>query len=145
VIGYLGRYSHKVAISNHRIKNVTPTSTTITYKDYKDGAKHKEMTLTNEEFLRRFCQHILPARFTKIRHFGLHSGACTKVMDELYLSFTQKVRPPFHRASALLLAKEKSNYQPQLCPCCSKNTMVTILDWQTGKPPPTCLIINVLN
>src|SRR5690606_17508952 len=54
VIEYLGRYTHKVAISNHRIKNITEQEVTINYKDYKDGSKTKQLTLKNEEFTRRF-------------------------------------------------------------------------------------------
>ena len=53
VIEYLGRYTHKVAISNHRIKNITEQEVTINYKDYKDGSKTKQLTLKNEEFARR--------------------------------------------------------------------------------------------
>jgi len=71
VIEYLGRYTHKVAISNHRIKNVTNHEVTIAYKDYKDGSKTKQLTLKNEEFVRRFSLHILPKRFVRIRHYGI--------------------------------------------------------------------------
>jgi len=71
VIEYLGRYTHKVAISNHRIKSIdTDNKVTFEYKDYADDGKHKLMTLSGEEFLRRFEQHILPPRFCKIRHYG---------------------------------------------------------------------------
>ena len=72
VIEYLGRYTHKVAISNHRIKAISHTDNTVTfdYKDYADKGKQKQMTLHNGEFVRRFEQHILPHRFTKIRSYG---------------------------------------------------------------------------
>lgn len=73
VLEYLGRYTHKVAISTHRIKEITDENITFRYKDYKDGNKQKEMTLSHEEFLRRFEQHILPKRFVKIRHGGFLS------------------------------------------------------------------------
>lgn len=63
VIEYLGRYTHKVAISNHRIQNVNKEEVSFTYKDYKDGSPQKIMTLSNAEFTRRFIQHILPPRF----------------------------------------------------------------------------------
>lgn len=68
VIEYLGRFTHKVAISNSRIKEVTETAVTFSYKDYKDNGLTKIMTLANAEFTRRFTQHILPKRFVRIRH-----------------------------------------------------------------------------
>jgi len=79
VLEYLGRYTHKVAISTHRIQEIMDTGITFRYKDYKDGNKQKLMTLSHEEFLRRFEQHILPRGFVKIRHSGFmshqHKGA----------------------------------------------------------------------
>src|SRR6185312_14348740 len=69
---YLGRYTHKVAISNHRICSINDEQGTVTfdYKDYADEGKQKQMTLAALEFIRRFEQHILPERFTKIRTYG---------------------------------------------------------------------------
>jgi hypothetical protein len=74
VIEYLGRYTHKIAISNHRIKKIESDKITFSYKDYAHGSKQKEMTLDAVEFLRRFCLHILPPRFMKIRHYGFLSN-----------------------------------------------------------------------
>ena len=74
VIEYVGRYSFKVAISNERIKNVQDGLVTFEYKDYKDNAKIKEMTITALEFIRRFFLHVLPENFTKIKHYGLLSN-----------------------------------------------------------------------
>ncbi len=71
VIEYVGRYSFKVAISNERIKNVENGLVTFEYKDYKDNSKIKEMTISSEEFIRRFLLHVLPNNFTKIKHYGL--------------------------------------------------------------------------
>lgn len=71
VVEYLGRYTHKVAISNNRIKSVSVEGKVLfSYKDYADGNKQKEMELPAPEFIRRFEQHILPKGFTKIRHYG---------------------------------------------------------------------------
>ncbi len=72
MIEYLGRYTHKVAISNHRISGIDKESGTVSfdYRDYADAGKQKQMTLTIAEFIRRFEQHILPERFTKIRTYG---------------------------------------------------------------------------
>ena len=76
ILEYLGRYTHKTAITAHRIRAITGTTITFTYKDYADGKKQKLMTLSHEEFAGRFEQHILPGRFVKIRHCGYlsHNG-----------------------------------------------------------------------
>jgi hypothetical protein len=74
VLGYLSRYTHRVAISNGRLKCADERSVSFEYKDYADGARRKRMTLSTVEFVRRFCLHILPPRFVKIRHYGLLSN-----------------------------------------------------------------------
>jgi Putative transposase/Transposase zinc-binding domain len=74
VVEYLGRYTHKVAISNHRLQSIEGDKVSFTYKDYKDGAKQKMMQLSVAEFTRRFALHILPKRFTRIRHYGILSS-----------------------------------------------------------------------
>lgn len=74
VIEYVGRYSFRVAISNERIKNIDNGLITFEYKDYKDNSKIKEMTITAEEFIRRYLMHVLPNNFTKIKHYGLLSN-----------------------------------------------------------------------
>ena len=74
VIEYVGRYSFRVAISNNRIKNIENGFVTFEYKDYKDNSKIKEMTITAEEFIRRFLIHVLPSHFTKIKHYGILSN-----------------------------------------------------------------------
>lgn len=70
VIKYLGRYTHRVAISDFRIKTVTPTHVSFSYHDNNDGGTQKLMTLTTDEFMRRFLLHVLPHKFVKIRHYG---------------------------------------------------------------------------
>ena len=74
VIEYVGRYSFRVAISNDRIKNIENGNVTFEYKDYKDDSKIKSMTITADEFIRRFLLHVLPSKFTKIKHYGLLSN-----------------------------------------------------------------------
>jgi hypothetical protein len=70
VVEYVGRYTHKIAITKHRIISVNDKEVSFRYKDYADGDKQKVMTLSRLEFLRRFELHFLPSRFTKIRHYG---------------------------------------------------------------------------
>ena len=82
VIEYLGRYTHKIAISNHRIKDVEANGrVTFSYKDYrKNGAEMlQQMTLEGMEFIRRFSLHILPKGFIRIRHYGILSSSSKKI------------------------------------------------------------------
>ena len=73
VLAYLSRYTHRVAIGNGRIRDLDPHARKVTFshKDYRDKGRCKKMVLGNAEFTRRFCLHILPERFVKIRHYGL--------------------------------------------------------------------------
>ena len=72
---HLGRYTHKIAISNHRIKAIDDKNVTFDYKDYKQNGFKKQMKLTHREFICRFAMHILPKGFVKIRHYGFFSSA----------------------------------------------------------------------
>lgn len=74
VIEYVGRYSFRVAISNERIKNIENGFVTFEYKDYKDNSKIKEITISAEEFIRRFLLHVLSKHFSKIKHYGILSN-----------------------------------------------------------------------
>ena len=73
VINYLGKYTHRIAISNQRIKSMTDTTVTYAIKDYKNEGCWKEKTISGEEFIRRFMMHVPPKRFVRIRHYGLLS------------------------------------------------------------------------
>jgi hypothetical protein len=70
VLHYLARYTHRVAISNHRLLSVSDSKVSFRWKDYAHGSKQRTMTLSPEEFLRRFLQHVLPRGFPRIRYFG---------------------------------------------------------------------------
>jgi hypothetical protein len=70
VLHYLARYTHRVAISNHRLVHFADGQVTFRWKDYAHGSKQKLMTVTAEEFLRRFLLHVLPHGFVRIRFFG---------------------------------------------------------------------------
>jgi hypothetical protein len=70
VLRYLGRYTHRMAISNHRLLAFDQERVTFRWKDYARGGKQGQMTLAATEFLRRFFLHVLPKGFVRIRHFG---------------------------------------------------------------------------
>ena len=70
VLDYVGRYTHRVAISNNRLLDIAEGKVTFRYKDYRHGAQQKTMTLQAEEFIRRFLLHVLPEGFQRIRYYG---------------------------------------------------------------------------
>ncbi len=76
VIDYLGRYSHRIALSDSRLLAFDGESVQLAYKDYRDGDRHKVMTLSAEELLRRFLLHVLPKGFMRVRHFGFLANRC---------------------------------------------------------------------
>ena len=80
VIRYLGRYTHRVAISNNRIKAFSDGKVTFEWKDYKDTYRKKLMTLDASEFIRRFLTHVLPDGFFKIRHYGILGNRNKKLL-----------------------------------------------------------------
>jgi hypothetical protein len=124
VIEYLGRYTHKVAISNHRIEQVTKDQVTFRYKDYKEAGAVKLMTLSNTEFVRRFSWHILPLRFVRIRHYGI-------------LSSTWK-RGKLQALQSLLHVERKAkpvNTMLRKCPCCKTGILITIEVFGKRGPP----------
>lgn len=130
VVEYLGRYTHKVAISNHRIAEIDKVNNAITfnYKDYKDGAKKKILTLDAMEFISRFSLHILPKAFVRIRHYGiLSSTSKTKAIVEI-----RKQLPPIKQAEK---THQTTPYNPLQCPCCKKETMLTLLGFNQRGPP----------
>ena len=75
VINYLGKYTHRIAISNHRIICMDETTVTYYVKDYREEGNWKELTISGIEFIRRFLMHVPPKRFVRIRHYGL---LCTR-------------------------------------------------------------------
>lgn len=76
VLHYLARYTHRVALSNHRLVAVTDDTVTFRWKDYRHGSQTRTLTLAADEFLRRFLLHILPKRFVRIRYFGFLASRC---------------------------------------------------------------------
>jgi Putative transposase/Transposase zinc-binding domain len=131
VIEYLGRYTHKVAISNHRIQEVNDEGILFEYKDYKTGGDKKTMQLTNEEFTRRFAQHILPHRFVRIRHYGILSSTWKK----------KKLKDLQHQLKVTILHKpEKTNTYLKRCPCCKKGILLMICTFDKRGPPKDYLM-----
>lgn len=115
VIKYLGRYTHRIAISNRRILSVQDGKVSFTYKDYRQDSQQKTMTLDAPEFIRRFLQHCLPPGFHKIRYYGILSIRNRKTK----LAALQKslgYHPPTTEAPAKTQA-------PKTCPACGLPTL----------------------
>jgi hypothetical protein len=114
VLHYLARYTHRVAISNHRLISLTDGKVTFRWKDYAHGNKKRKMTVTAEEFLRRFLLHILPRGFVRIRHFGFLAAprrresiaVCRQVLAQ-----APRPQPPAQEGTA----PAPTTWQ---CPCC---------------------------
>ena len=125
IIEYLGRYTHKVAITSHRILSINANSITFKYKDYSDRNQVKEMTISHEEFLRRFEQHILPTRFVKIRHAGYLSTRGRTERIKTILS-RMKLPPPMPKIKIPLILRVliKTGQDISVCPICHKGSLV---------------------
>lgn len=138
VVEYLGRYSHKIAISNHRILTVTNGYITFKYKDYKHGSVIKSMVLNVNEFLRRFCMHILPLKFVKMRHYRfLSSRGKQKLKIEqmktgISSAFESKNKEKLNFKE---ITKTQLGFDVDACPCCKNGRMITIHQFQANAPP----------
>lgn len=124
VINYLGRYTHRVAISNDRILKLADDQVSFRYKDYKDGARQKVMTLKADEFIRRFLLHILPKGLHKIRYYGLMATRNRKTL----LAKARKClgQAPIEPAQALLwfeLLEKLGGKDPLKCSHCQEGQM----------------------
>ena len=128
VLKYLGRYTHRIAISNNRILKVQNGSVSFRWRDYADGGKQKTMTLKAAEFIRRFLLHVLPPRYVRIRHFGLLANRGRKDNVALCRELI---------GSCKTITKEKpETWQDQLlricgidintCPVCKKGTILRV-------------------
>ena len=118
VIEYIGRYSFRVAISNERIKDISNNQITFEYKDYKDNSKIKTITISAEEFIRRFLLHVLPDHFTKIKHYGILSNRGKKSLIKLCrILIGEKVFSDF----TTNISKKRKLHE-FLCPKCGNNT-----------------------
>lgn len=125
VIEYLGRYTHKIAISNHRILNIENRTVTFSAKDYRKGGANYRLILSDAEFIRRFCLHILPKGFVRIRHYGILSSSRKKIILPIVqaqlgvVTHQGKLPPILHRR----------------CPICKKGSLATVFVFDSRGPP----------
>ena len=127
VLKYLARYTHRVAISNHRLVQQRGETVSFRYKDYADGQKSKVMTLSNAEFIRRFLMHTLPSRFVRIRYYGFlanryrkqHIAHCRELLG---VPPATEVAPTEEAAHANEETDEVVS--PKTCPACGRKSLV---------------------
>lgn len=124
VVEYLGRYTHKIAISNHRIKKLDNKGVTFSVKDYRHGGRKSSLRLSDVEFIRRFSLHILPKGFVRIRHYGILSSYHKK-----------NILPELEGILGTVRLKEKAPLQHRACPECKKGKLITITTFTARGPP----------
>lgn len=119
-IEYLGRYTHKIAISNNRVLSVTQEETTFTARGIKPGEPKREITIPNSEFIRRFLMHVLPSGFQKIRYYGfLNNRMKTKNLKLIFrLQGYQKFKRKYMDLSIAELLKAVWDFDIRICPEC---------------------------
>ena len=116
---YLGRYTHRVAISNHRIQTVADGKVTFLYRGRKADTSRCSMTLDADEFIRRFLLHVLPAGFQRVRHFGLLANRWKKL--QLERCFQLLPVTPARSEPAL-----PDPITPTTCPACHSGLMIPV-------------------
>lgn len=146
IIGYLGRYTHRVAISNQRLLRITNDDVSFTWKDYRDRGRQKVMTLRGEEFIRRLLLHILPKRFFKIRYYGIFAPrkrkAALKQCKRTIGRACAKAR--LTGLSWQQALKAATGFDVTVCPKCKKGKMVTLAEFKGCRAPPADLSSAVL-
>jgi hypothetical protein len=122
VINYLGRYTHRVAISNNRLVALEEGIVTFRWRDYSDDNKSKTLSITADEFIRRFMSHVLPAGLRKIRHYGILASRDKKKRMKLCKRLTRtkiKIKAESTMDRLIRILGEDFN----LCPCCKSGRM----------------------
>ena len=137
IINYLARYTYRIAINNSRLLCVDENDVTFRWKDYTDG-RHKIMSLTGDEFLRRFLLHVLPNGFMRVRHFGFLANRCRR--DKLAQIRTCLARPKAPETSAEAPAEADAGLlpsadEPSICPRCHAGHLRSSLIYPTKSPP----------
>ena len=130
VLDYVGRYTHRVAISNNRLLDIAEGKVTFRYKDYRHDARQKTMTLQAEEFIRRFLLHVLPGGFQRIRYYGFLANP---YREQKLARCRELLGMPVHEPAA---SEGSTNYRDRYeeltgsslweCPVCHKGRMLVI-------------------
>lgn len=142
ILEYLGRYTHRVAITNQRIVEIKNRKVSFRWKDYADNNQHKVMTIDGLEFIRRFLLHILPDKFVKLRHYGLLSNRNHRTK----LTQCKKILGVWEEQEAVNSVEKDLPYTKidiRECPCCKNGRMIKkeILTPQSYIPPNNRIVV----
>lgn len=137
VVEYLGRYTHRVAIANSRIVSMKDGQVTFKWRDYKDNSKSKLMTLSADEFIRRFLIHILPSGFMKIRHYGFLGNRNKNTKLKICKQLTNTPLLTKEKTSTLQLIQKITGKDVSKCPQCGSDKLCRFMSF--GKSPPTTI------
>jgi len=132
VLDYLGRYTHRVAISNHRILSIHDGRVTFSYRDRRDQNRRKQMSLDAQEFIRRFLLHVLPPGFMKIRHFGFIANPCKadnlkRIREQLGQDSLPGAPPPPAESVAEMMLRITGEDITR-CPYCRQGHLVRVAE-----------------
>jgi hypothetical protein len=142
VLQYLARYTHRVALSNHRLRRLDHDQVTFSYKDYTQGGRTREMTLPAEEFIRRFLLHILPDRFVRIRYYGLFANRHReRELDRCRRLLGVEAPPPRpeEREDWQTIYLRVTGKDPTRCECCGRGHLQWVRELAPligGRSPP---------
>lgn len=139
VLSYLGRYTHRVAIANHRLVKIEDGMVYFRWKDYKQQGKQKVMKLTAEEFIRRFLMHILPSRFCKIRYTGFLATRGRKQRVKHIRRILKCKSKELQKRSWQEWLYELTGIMPGYCPSCKDEVLVTLTVFPTAREPPVSI------
>ena len=137
VLQYLGRYTHRVAISDNRIIKVDKNNVSFKWRDYKDNNKQKVMTLKAKEFIRRFTMHILPDRFVKIRHYGILGNRNKQLKFKRCLEIFRVKPIDDEKLSSAELFFKLTGIKIGMCKICEKGNLIEkgiIMPWSYSPP-----------
>ena len=143
IVGYLAQYTHRVAISNAHILDIDQDGVTFLYKDSQDNAKMKPTHLSGVEFLRRFCMHVLPQRFVKIRHYGILGSRYKKAVQPLKNNSKPDLTKPAETKQQRLV--RLIGFDPCRCPKCKTGTMLSVEVLPKIRSPVNVLYPNNVN
>jgi hypothetical protein len=135
VVEYLGRYTHKIAISNHRINSIDHNQISFAYMDYKQSGTNKTMTLSANEFLRRFCLHLLPAGFVRMRHCGILASRNKRKELNLAKAYFGMELWEVLKIDGVEIAETKLGVKPNTCKAFGGELeVIAVLHGQHGPP-----------
>ena len=135
VLDYLGRYTHRVALSNDRMLSAHSREVVFTYRDRKNANRKKTMTLDAQEFIRRFLLHVIPKGFVRVRHFGFLANRSKSLLSKCrQLLDLAPAMPKLPQKSVHELMLQLTGIDITRCPLCQKGTLVFLANLPIPTP-----------